>query len=193
MAVKLDRLARNTRDFLATVDRLRRYDCDLVLLAESFDTSTPHGKFALTTFAAIAELEASQITERVMSGKRQKAQGGGYNGGRAPLGYEYVDETWMLSEQADTVQRIFELFVIDGYSLSAIAQILNEESVQTQRGGQWYPATVRYILNNGFYAGLMQYEEIEEKGDHPEIVPPVWYEMATQRLRAMRPGPQGVG
>ena len=34
VAVKLDRLARNTRDFLATVDRLRRYDCDLVLLAE---------------------------------------------------------------------------------------------------------------------------------------------------------------
>ena len=39
----------------------------------------------------------------------------------------------------------------------------------------------------------MQYEEIEEKGDHLGIVPSVWYEMATQRLRAMRPGPQGIG
>ncbi len=190
VAVKLDRLARNTRDFLATVDRLRRYECDLVLLAESFDTSTPHGKFALTMFAAIAELEASQITERVMSGKRQKARGGGYNGGPPPLGYAYDGEAWALTGQADSVRRIFELFVVDGYSLSAIAQILNEEGVATQRGGRWYPATVRYILNNGFYAGLVQYEEIEELGEHPAIVTSGWYELATQRLRALRPGPQ---
>ena len=92
-----------------------------MLLAESFDTSTPHGKFALTMFAAIAE---SGLADHGTGHKRQ-----------APLGYEYANEAWMLSEQADTVRRIFELFVIDGYSLSVIAQILNEEGVETQRGG----------------------------------------------------------
>ena len=77
VAIKLDRMARNTREFLATVDQLDKFDCALVLLKESFDTSTPHGRFALTMFAAIAELESSQITERVMSGKREKAAQGG--------------------------------------------------------------------------------------------------------------------
>ena len=35
-------------------------------------------------FAAIAELEASQITERVMNGKCEKAQQGGSNGRFTP-------------------------------------------------------------------------------------------------------------
>ena len=70
LAIKLDRIARNTRDFLALVDQLGKADCDLVLLKESFDTGTPHGKFALTMLAAIAELEVSQIAERLQSGRR---------------------------------------------------------------------------------------------------------------------------
>ena len=86
VTMKLDRLARNTKDFLSIVDTLQNDGCDLVLIKESFDTSTPQGKFALTMFAAIAELEASTITERVMTGKAQKAADGGYNGSRCPLG-----------------------------------------------------------------------------------------------------------
>ncbi len=70
VVMKLDRMARNVREFLATVDELKAWGCDLVLVKESFDTFTPHGRFALTMFAAMAELEASTITERVMSGKQ---------------------------------------------------------------------------------------------------------------------------
>tara|TARA_B100000949_G_C14165719_1_gene401109 strand:- start:107 stop:715 length:609 start_codon:yes stop_codon:yes gene_type:complete len=88
VAIKLDRLARNTKDFLGTVERLQSYGCDLVLLKESFDTGTPHGKFALTMFAAIAELEASQIAERTMSGRKQKAAQGGDNGRYTPPGVQ---------------------------------------------------------------------------------------------------------
>ena len=47
VAMKLDRMARNVREFLATVDQLKAWGCDLVLVKESFDTSTPHGRFAL--------------------------------------------------------------------------------------------------------------------------------------------------
>jgi len=200
VAIKLDRLARNTRDFLATVDRLDKAGCDLVLLKESFDTGTPHGKFALTMFAAIAELEASQIAERTMSGRRQKAKQGGYNGGRVPLGYDYDGEAFALNEHAETVAEIFDRFTTPahvrngiGYgwhdTLSSIADDLNERGIRTQRNGKWYPATVRYILNNGFYAGLVQYEDSEVPGSHPAIIEPETYQNAIARLRALRPGP----
>ncbi len=72
VAMKLDRLARNVKDFLGIVDELRAMKCDLVLVKKSFDTSTPQGKFALTMFAAMAELEASTITERI-SGQLEQA------------------------------------------------------------------------------------------------------------------------
>ena len=183
VAIKLDRLARNTNDFLGTVEKLQAFGCDLVLLKESFDTGTPHGKFALTMFAAIAELEASQIAERTMSGRKQKATQGGDNGRYTPLGYTFDNGHYSIDETpADTVRNIFTDFVA-GESLTAIASRLNAQDTPTARGGKWYPATVRYILTNGFYAGLTQYDGQSVSGGHPAIITADTYAAAVAILR----------
>ena len=197
VAIKLDRLARNTRDFLATVDQLHAAGCDLVLVHESFDTSTPHGKFALTMFAAIAELEASQIAERTRAGRTEKARQGGFNGAPAPLGYDYDGETFTVNrDEARTVQRIFDQFTA-GASLNGIARELNAADVQTKTGARWYASTVRHILSNGFYAGITQYTPdkkrdpdiaLEVAGDHPPIITRNCYESAWNRLHRLQPG-----
>lgn len=192
VAIKLDRLARNTRDFLATVEQLTAAGCDLVLIKESFDTGTPHGKFALTMFAAIAELEASQIQERTMAGRQQKARNGGDNGRATPLGYTHDGQRYHVEPTAaEAVQSIFQRFNA-GASLTAIAADLNTRQVPTARGGKWYPATVRYILTNGFYAGLIQYageDVVEEEGQHDPIITRRAYEDAQLHLLQLRPGP----
>ena len=189
VAMKLDRIARNVRDFLSIVEELKTAGCDLVLIKESFDTSTPHGKFALTMFAAMAELEAATITERVMSGKAQKAQEGGYNGARCPLGYKYEQNVFsVVDEAASTVRYIFTSFV-HGQGMQAIAQDLNATATPTARGGTWYASTVRTILQNGFYAGLSQWDGTEQPGSHPAIISRELYEAAHNRLRVLRPGP----
>lgn len=189
VAMKLDRIARNVKDFLGIVDELKTAGCDLVLIKESFDTSTPHGKFALTMFAAMAELEAATITERVMSGKAQKAQEGGYNGAQCPLGYKYDSGVFAVdSSAADTVREVFDRFV-GGQTMSGIATALNDAGAPTAKGGAWYAGTVRYVLQNGFYAGLIQWDGTEEKGSHPEIISRELYEAAHNRLQTMRRGP----
>ena len=191
VAMKLDRLARNVRDFLATVDVLKDAGCDLVLVKESFDTGTPHGKFALTMFAAMAELEAATITERVMTGKRQKASEGGYNGSRIPLGYDYDGARFTPNADAATVRRIFEEFTTGGRTLSAIADGLNRVDAPTARGGRWHPATVKYILRNGAYAGRGQWDGVEAADSvHDPLVTAATYEAAITRLEALRPGPE---
>lgn len=188
VAIKLDRLARNTRDFLGTVERLQAAGCDLVLLKESFDTGTPHGKFALTMFAAIAELEASQITERVMTGKREKAQQGGDNGRYCPLGYTFADGVYSIDgNAAQTVKQIFSAFIAGG-TLSGIARDLNTYNVPTARGGKWYAATVRYILSNGIYAGLCQWDGEEVEGDYPSIISQQDYNRAAALLETLKRG-----
>lgn len=182
VAIKLDRLARNTKDFLGTVDKLQAFGCDLVLLKESFDTGTPHGKFALTMFAAIAELEASQITERVMSGKREKAAQGGDNGRYTPHGYSFTDGVYSIDESAAPVIRSVFADYVTGETLTNIARRLNAQDAPTARGGKWYPATVRYILTNGFYAGIAQYEDTETQASHPAIIDTETYNAAISRL-----------
>ena len=194
VAVKLDRLARNVRDFLALVDDLLAWGCDLVLLKESFDTSTAQGKFALTLFAAMAELEASTITERVMAGKAQKASVGGYNGSPAPLGYDYDGQRFIPNRHAATVRLIFARF-LEGQSLISIARDLNAARIPTARGGRWHASTVRYILSNGLYAGRSQWDGVEV-ADAPRllgraIIDRVTYAMALERLRGLRRGAPG--
>lgn len=192
VAMKLDRIARNVKDFLGIVDELKTAGCDLVLIKESFDTSTPHGKFALTMFAAMAELEAATITERVMSGKAQKASEGGYNGAQCPLGYKYESGAFTVdSSAAYWVREVFNRFV-SGQTMSGIATALNDAGAPTAKGGAWYAGTVRYVLQNGFYAGLTQWDGREESGDHPAIIDRETYEAAHIRLQNMRRGPVAV-
>lgn len=193
VAVKLDRVARNVKSFLHIVDELKAVGCDLVLIQESFDTSTPHGKFALTMFAAMAELEASTIAERMRSGKTEKASEGGYNGTRIPLGYIYADEQFSIAEDgAGVVRNVFADF-LTGHGLSTIAQRLNDAGATTAKGGQWYASTVRYILSNGFYAGLVQWGNSEDvAGCHPAIISRETYEQAQARLNALKPGPVAI-
>lgn len=190
VACKLDRLARNTKDFLQVVDQLQKCGCDLVLIKESFDTSTPQGKFALTMFAAIAELEASTIAERVMTGKAQKARQGGYNGAYCPFGYIFNDGKFEVDiPRAQIVNRIFNMFVIEEESLTAIADKLNVANIKTGRGGKWRANTIRYMLRNGFYAGLAQWGTVETSGTHQPIISMDTYEKAHNRLLSLKPGP----
>ena len=192
VAVKLDRLARNVRDFLTIAEELRGLGVDLVLIAESFDTSTPTGQFALTMFAAMAQLEAATITERVMSGKRAKAAQGGYNGAPVPLGYEHTADGLAVADaEAATVRRIFSAFV-GGAALLHIADGLNRDGVATKRGGRWYASTVRHVVNNGAYAGLAQWDGVEvDSTAYPAIVERGVYEAAAARLACLPMGPVG--
>ena len=190
VTAKLDRLARNVREFLIMADQLVKWGCTLVLIKESFDTSTPQGKFALTMFAAMAELEASTITERVLTGKRQKAQEGGYNGARCPIGYSYDGGIFTTTDQATTVKRIFGMFN-DGHSLNGIARQLNKEGVLTATGkvGKWTPYGISHILRNGFYAGLAEWDGVRGvEGEQPTIISREEYEAAQMKLSTTKRG-----
>jgi site-specific DNA recombinase len=190
VAMKLDRVARNVREFLATVDQLKAWDCDLVLIKESFDTGTPQGRFALTMFAAMAELEASTITERVMSGKTENAINGGYNGSRVPYGYTYSAGTFTANPaEAQYVREIFNMF-LSGVSLNGIVKALNENSVPTATdGATWYVNGVKHILANGAYAGVGQWNGTEhDAGSHPAIIDRRTYDQAQARLKGLSRG-----
>ena len=57
----ISRIARNTKDLLSIVSDLTDKDVEFVSLKESIDTTTPQGRFVLTIFGALAELERESI------------------------------------------------------------------------------------------------------------------------------------
>ena len=83
VAVRLDRLARSTRELLEIAQGLENRGIDLVVLDQQLDTSTPAGKLMFSVLAAIAQFERDLIRERTLDGlARAKAQG--KVGGRRP-------------------------------------------------------------------------------------------------------------
>lgn len=85
----ISRIARNTRDLLSIVSDLTARQVEFISLKENIDTTTPQGRFMLTVFGALAELERENILERQREGI-EIAKGEGKYKGRKPLD---VDET----------------------------------------------------------------------------------------------------
>ena len=72
----ISRFARNTKDLLGLVDKLTKKGVEFISLKEHIDTATPTGRFMITIFAAVAELEREHILERQAEGiSAAKARG----------------------------------------------------------------------------------------------------------------------
>ena len=82
----ISRIARNTRDLLSIVSELTEKGVEFVSLKENIDTTTPQGRFMLTVFGALAELERENILERQREGIEIAKSEGKYKG-RKPIDY----------------------------------------------------------------------------------------------------------
>ena len=97
----ISRFARNTRDLLDLVERLTEKQVEFVSHKEAIDTTTPTGKFMLTVFAAVAELEREYILQRQREGIAIAKTKGKYTGRRPmplPDNFERVVTRWRAGE-----------------------------------------------------------------------------------------------
>jgi DNA invertase Pin-like site-specific DNA recombinase len=93
----ISRLARSTRDLLSIIDTLNQKHVGFVSLKENIDTTSPQGRFVLTIFGALAELERDNILSRQREGiDAAKARGKKF--GRPvmefPKNWEKVYKQW---------------------------------------------------------------------------------------------------
>lgn len=80
----ISRFARNTRDLLELISRLNAKEVNFVSQKEALDTTTPSGRFMLTIFGAVAELEREYILQRQREGIAIAKTNGAYKG-RKPI------------------------------------------------------------------------------------------------------------
>ena len=102
----ISRIARNTRDLLGIVSELTEKGVEFVSLKENMDTTTPQGRFMLTVFGALAELERESILERQREGIEIAKSEGKYKG-RKPVEvnetrFKTVCAKWRAGEMTAT-------------------------------------------------------------------------------------------
>ena len=165
---KLDRLFRETKLTLQTVDELAALDIEFRSVQETF-THDSNGRFLLTIFAAGAEKERKDISLRMSAGRSAAAKRGVWisGGGTPPYGYRYNQETKKLDideEEAAVVKQLFKWLVEERLSLYKIQCRINELRIPTKldRLGRkkpsgskcwWGKRTIGRILVNDVYTG----------------------------------------
>jgi DNA invertase Pin-like site-specific DNA recombinase len=187
LVLKMDRIHRNSRNFMEMMELLNKNNKEFVSMTESLDTSTAMGRFVMDIIQRIAQLESEQIGERVYTGMEQKARtpaeqlGGGrhpYLGFAHPYGYNYSKGRLTVNEEeAKYVRFIFQEYV-GGKTLDHICRRLNEMGVPTKKGKKWAKYTISKILKNPLYAGYLEWNGIIKKNKHEAIIDKETYNKA---------------
>lgn len=194
LVMKMDRIHRNSRNFMEMMDTLRRSNREFVSMTESLDTSTAMGRFVVDIIQRIAQLESEQIGERVYYGMEQKAQTpienldpnkGEFLGFGHPYGYDYRNGKLQINpEEAAVVKKIFNMYT-DGFTIPKIASYLNKSGIPTKKGRKWGDNTVAKIIKNPLYCGYIRWNGIVKKGRHDRIIASDQFNLA-QRILANR-------
>jgi len=173
LVYKLDRFSRNLKNLLELVGELEESGVSFKSVTETFDTSTPMGKYMLQNMGSIAELEREMIRERMVSGQIKAKQSGKY-AGVAPYGYNLNKEKHCLEinkEEAKIVKKIYRWLVEDRLTLYMIQSKLNSLAIPTKydnlgkkkpvNGASfWKKRTIGRILSNEVYTGEFIYNKM---------------------------------
>lgn len=178
LVYKLDRLSRRQKDTLYLIeDVFIKHDIDFTSVVENLDTSTPTGRAFIGLLSVFAQLEREQIQERMRMGKEGRAKAGKYHAGSTvAIGYDYKDGSLQINEyEAMQVRKVFELRA-QGYGNRQIESYMLEHGYKHKgrNGGTaaylWYASTVRRVLTNKIYIGLIKHKDEYYQGEHEPII-----------------------
>ena len=173
LVYKLDRLSRSQKDVLYLVeDVFDEHGVFFSSMTENFDTSTPFGKAILGILAVFAQLEREQIRERTMMGKKARAEQGKWHGGSTqPIGYDYSVEDDMLyinEYEAMQIKDIVDLF-LKRTPVKTIESICEEKGYK-HKHGKWSAKTIKYLLANPLYIGMIKDGDDLFQGIHKPLL-----------------------
>lgn len=120
----ISRFARNTKDLLELIDILNDKGVIFVSLKENIDTNDATGRFMLTVFGAVAELERDYIRSRQMEGIAIAKKDRSKYPGRKPIPYP---KGWdqLYKKHADGVITASEMMKITQLKKTTFYKLLN--------------------------------------------------------------------
>lgn len=143
-----------------------------------------------------ADGESEKTSIRTRTSLGQMVEEGHYKGGSPAFGYELVKsgrinkrkhELYDLKineAEAAAVQLIYDLYTRQGYGVQKIANYLTERGYANRKGGRWSHNSIRNILHNSTYMGVLRSGESRSPIlSELQIVTPEQYARAREIFR----------
>ena len=162
LAYAPDRLSRKYAYQILLIEELARHGVETLFVKAPQGTSA-EDQLLVQFQGMIAEYERAQILERSRRGKRHRARSGEISVmSGAPYGYRYIRKTddapasyAVIEAEARVVQRVYEMYTVEGLSIGAITRRLNDEAIPTRkRCARWERSVVWAVLRNSAYRGV---------------------------------------
>src|SRR5580658_2497114 len=172
LAYAPDRLNRKYAYQILLIEELARHGVE-TRFVKAPQSATAEDQLLVQFQGMIAEYERAQILERSRRGKRYRARSGEISVlSGAPYGYRYIrksDETLasyrVIDTEARVVQRVYEMYTVDGLSMGEIARRLNAEGIATRKqSARWERSVVWAMLRNPAYRGAAAFGKTRSAG-----------------------------
>ncbi len=200
LVMEVERLARgDTIDQGIVARAFKIGDAKIITPVKVYDPNNEFDEEYFEFGLFMSRREYKIINRRLQRGRLQSVKEGKYVASTAPYGYKRVRlqpgpgfTLEPIPEEADVVRYIFDMFVYgeegeDGtknrLGCSLIARRLNERKIIPQKGDGWVPATIRDMIGNPIYIGMIRWnwretktsiEDGEVKKSRPKSEPGNW-------------------
>jgi len=217
-----DRLARNLDNMTALRADLKKYNIQVTTVKESTDVVDPRtlymrhdeGMKNITAYFRdwSAEEDNKKRVLRFEAGKMGKARKGKIPV-KVPYGYHKfvsfkngdpknkIEEDIIVEDEAIVIREIFDLYDKQSLGMVKIASHLNLKGLKSPTGKKWCFSTVKYILQNPTYTGIVRWgwclstskdsrtrllhghKGIIVQGEHKKIIDTDQYNRVKEKIR----------
>ena len=209
----LDRWSRNLRVTLESLANLAMAEVALVSITENIDYSTPQGMLMTQLLGSFAQFFSNMLGTHVSKSLDQRALEGKHTGGlpfgyescwtkehgerRQVCEDKHPAGIHVVATEAEAVIEMFERYSTGATTLSQLAAWLNGRGLRTRNTRKLFNpngsitqgprlftnASVRNILHNAFYAGLVKHRDQFYPGAHEPLVGKQLFDVVQDKLR----------
>ena len=174
---RLDRLSRETSDYLAVRKNLSKHGVELFSCNEPLGGESPVDRFLETILAASSQLDNEIRGQRAADGMKNRFMAGWANG-TAPLGYKSAtDDHGRLIHVYDPIlfpklKKCWHLMASGTKTLSEMTEFMKQQGIKAQRNKKYVPKqTIQNLFRNKYYVGYIASKKWgERKGNHEPMV-----------------------
>ena len=164
---KFSRFARNQEESIVYKSMLKKDKVDVISISEPL-IEGPFGSLIERIIEWMDEYYSIRLSGEVLRGMKEKALKEGYQTS-PPLGYQAVGggQPFVINEEEfKIVNYMCDQYDTYGRDFTSIARLLNGMGYKTRRGNPFEARSVRRILQNPFYYGLVSWNGVNFMGTH---------------------------
>lgn len=170
---------------------------------QRFDTHTDKLTNYIRFWQADGESEKTSIRTSTRMG--QIVEEGNFTGGVCPFGYKLerrgrtnkkghdLYDLVINEDEAPLVRLIFDKYVSEGRGAQSVANLINFMGIKNRSGNNWHPSTIRGIIKNITYIGILRSGESRSQVlPHLQIIDEQTFQAAQEITRQRSSQYEGV-